>query len=345
MKRLTETGMVTKSFILVFLSALVATLLLASTLITCNKKSGSDKNLGRGVKTVRVATQPGVFAANILLVKVNGYLEDELKNLGVSVKWDSFAAGPPLNEAFAAGEEDIGLVGDVPLLIAKASGQKTLAFAKDSYGEKTVALTVRTDSAITDLSQLKGKKVAFVKGSYGHHFLGLLLKKAGLIFGDIEQINLPNADIGNTVGSGQADAGIIWEPGLTSNLKNGTVKILIDGTGIKSNSVYFFTTESFTKDNPEILKAYLRALEKANKFIADDPQKTAELLQSEINLPVETLAELLKSFTFSSYISDADIAELKDVEQFNRAEKFSETKVDVDKFIDKSFLESVGITK
>ena len=328
----------------IFLPTVIAALLLTSALTSCEEKK-SDKNASKGAKTVRVATQPAVFAANILLAKVNGYLEEELKSLGISIKWDSFAAGPPLNEAFAAGEEDIGVVGDVPLLVAKASGQKTLTFAKDSYGEKTVALVVGTNSTITELSQLKGKKVAFVKGSYGHHLLGLLLKKAGLTFGDIEQINLPNADVGNAVGSGQADAGVIWEPGLTASLKNGVVKRLADGTGVKSNNVLFFTTESFAKDNPEILKAYIRALEKANKFIADDPQKAAELLQSEISLPVETLAELLKTFIYSSYISDADIAELKDVEQFNRAEKFSETEVDIGKFVDRSFLEATGITK
>jgi len=328
----------------IFLPAAIAALLLAFVLIACDEKKG-DKSTDKGAKTVRVATQAGIATSNILLVKVNGYLEEELKNLGVSVRWDSFASGPPMNEAFAAGEEDIGVVGDLPLLLAKASGQKIITFAKDASGEKAVALTVGVNSGITDVAQLKGKKVAFVRGSFGHHLLGLLLNQAGLTFSDIEQINLPNPDIGNAVGSGQADAGVMWEPPLTNSVKNGLTKRLIDGTGIKSNSTFFFTTESFAKDNPEILKAYLRALEKANKFIADDPRKTAELLQSEVRLPVETYAELLKMYNRSSYISDADIAELKAVEQFIRAQKFSETEVDVDKFVDRSFLEAVGITK
>jgi len=339
------------------LSTVLAALLVSLALTACGGK-GSDANNGAtgkagadassaGVKakTVRVATQPAVFASNILLAKVNGYLTDELKNLGVSVKWESFPAGPPMNEAFAAGELDIGLVGDVPLLIAKASGQKTVAFAKTAFGEKTVALTVKPNSPITDLAQLKGKKVAFVKGSYGHHLLGLLLKKGGLTFNDIKQINLPNADIGNAVGSSQADAGIIWEPGLTASVKNGTVKVLADAAGLKSNSIFFFATESFAKDNPKILEAFLRAVEKANEDIARDPQKSAELLQGELNLPVESLSGLLREFIYSSNIKDSDILELKDIEQFNRTEKFTETVVDVDKFVDRTFLKAAGITK
>jgi sulfonate transport system substrate-binding protein len=335
------------------LSILTAALLASLALTACGGKGDANGKVNAGAsggdgvkaKTVRVATQPAVFASNILLAKVNGYLTDELKSLGVSIKWDSFAAGPPMNEAFAAGEEDIGLVGDVPLLIAKASGQKTVAFAKTSFGEKTVALTVKPNSPITGLTQLKGKKVAFVKGSYGHHLLGLLLKKGGLTFNDIKQVNLPNADVGNAVGSNQVDAGVIWEPGLTANIKNGTVKVLHDATGIKSNGIFFFTTESFARDNPKILEAFLRAVERANEDIVKDPKKSAELLQGEVNLPIESFAELLSVFTYSSYISDGDIAELKDIEQFNRTEKFSETVVDVDKFVDRTFLKAAGITK
>jgi len=339
------------------LSMVLAALLVSLALIGCGGK-GSDannnangkadagaSNTGVKAKIVRVATQPSVPSAKILLVKVNGYLTDELKDLGVSVKWDSFNAGPPMNEAFAAGEEDIGIAGDVPVLISKGSGQKTVIFGKASSGEKTVALVVKPNSPITDLAQLKGKKVAYVKGSYGHHLLWRLLKKGGLTYNDIKQINLPNADIGNAVGSNQADAGIIWEPGLTGSIRNGTVKVLADATGIKSNSLFFFATEAFAKDNPKILEAFLRAVEKADDFIARNPQKSAEVLQGEINLPVESLAGLFERFSYSTNISDADILELKDIEEFNRLEKLTEIPVDVDKFVDKTFLNAAGITK
>ena len=294
---------------------------------------------------VRVATQPGVYSAPVLLAKVNRYLEEELKDKQVQVVWTSFPSGPPMNEAFAAGEEDIGLIGDVPLLIAKASGQKTVAFAKTSSGEKTVALTVPPGSAIKNPADLKGKKVAFVKGSYGHHFLSLILTKGGLTLNDIQQVNLPNADVANAVTSHQVDAGIIWEPSLTSSVKNGSVNKLIDGTGIKSNNVFYFATESFAKGNPEILEAFIRAVDQANKFIAQNPQKAAELLQKELALPVEDLAALFSQYNYSPLIQDSDITELKQVEEFNRAQGFSTETVDVDAFIDKTFLKNSGVGK
>ena len=301
---------------------------------------------GIAVKKIRVATQPGVYAANILLAKKKGYFDEELKNLGYSdieITWDSFESGPPENEAFAAGAEDIGLIGDVPLLVAKASGQKTVTFAKLSAGETTVALTLPEDSDITEPSQLKGKKIAYVKGSYGQHFLGLVLEKAGLTFDDIEEINLPNADIGNTVSSKQADAGIIWEPGLTATLSTGKIKVLLDGTGIKSNNVFFFATEEFAEKNPDALAAYIKAVERANEEIKNDPEAAAKELEGEINLPTETLAQLLTKYDFTTNISDSDIEELKDVENFNRDQGFAANEVDVDAFVDRQYLKAAGV--
>lgn len=311
------------------------------------EEGSADSEGGITAKKIRVAYQPGVYAANILLAKKNGYFEEEIKNLGYSdieITWDSFDSGPPENEAFAAGAEDIGLIGDVPLLVAKASGQKTVTFAKLSSGETTVALTIPSDSEVKDVSELKGKKIAYVKGSYGQHFLGLLLKNAGLTFNDIEEINLPNADIGNTVATKQADAGIIWEPGLSSTLATGNVKILTDGTGIKSNNVFFFATQDFADNNHDALVAYIKAVERANDEIAKDPAAAAEALKDDINLPTDTLAALLPKYEFKTYISDSDISELKDVENFNREQKFAENEVDVDTFVDRKYLTDAGIT-
>ncbi|MBE5916165.1 MAG: aliphatic sulfonate ABC transporter substrate-binding protein [Pseudobutyrivibrio ruminis] len=332
----------------VFITALSFTGCGSTATTSANAKEASNEEAtGVTATKIRVATQPGVYAANILWAKKNGYFEEELEKLGYSdieVTWDSFESGPPENEAFAAGEEDIGLIGDVPLLIAKASGQNTVTFAKLSAGETTVALTLPEDSDITDSAQLKGKKIAYVKGSYGQHFLGLVLKNAGLTFDDIEEVNLPNSDIGNAVASKQVDAGIIWEPGLTATLATGKIKVLLDGTGIKSNNVFFFATQSFADENPDALIAYIKAVERANEDIKNNPQQVAESLTEEINLPAETLEELFVKYDFSTYISESDIEELKDVEQFNREQGFAENSVDVDNFVNLQYLQDAGIT-
>jgi len=333
-----------KKLIALFLISIVS----LGTLIACSgKESSSTKKSTIGVtaKEVRIATQPSPFAASVFVAKEKGFLSEELKKYNVSVKWTSFPAGPPMNESFAAGQQDIGILGDVPTIVAKASGQKTKIIANASYGEKTLAVVIKSDSNIKDVKELKGKKVAYVKGSYGHHLLGLVLEKAGLTLNDIESVNLPVADIATAVAKDQVAAGVVWEPSLTKPLKAGQVKILVDGTGIKRNNVFYISKDNFAKDNPKIVEAYVKALNKASEYIKSNPEEAAKAIQPDINLSVDELKSLFPKYIYSPVIEDEDIKELKVVEKFLRDQKLTSNSVNIDEFVDTEYLKSSGLIK
>jgi len=333
-------------------SLLLVGMMLSVTLAGCGSakatSAGDSKessNSGVTVSEVRIATQPSPFAASIFVAKEKGYLEEELQKYGVTATWTSFAAGPPMNEAFAAGQLDIGIAGDVPTILAKASGQKNIIFAKASSGEQTQALVVKPDSEIKSAADLKGKKVAFVKGSYGHHLLGLILESAGLTFNDIESVNLPVADISNAVAQGQVAAGVIWEPGLTKGVNTNQVKVLIDGTGIKSNNIYYIATEEFASNNPALVQAYITAINRAAEYIKSNPKEAAEAIQTDINLPVDELVTLFTKYDYSPIFSSSDIDELKVVDAFCKDQGLSQANVDINKFADTQYLKNSGLIK
>lgn len=330
-----------KKYIKKILACVLITIVGVGTFTGCSKK---ESNVD-GIKAtkVRVAIQPAIGASTLLVAKENGFLEEELKEYGVEVEWTTFAAGPPMNESFAAGQQDIGYIGDVPLLIAKASGQSTRVIANAGYNPHTNALVIPADSDITDVLQLKGKKVAYVKGSFGHHLLGVLLQNAGLEFSDIEEINLPIGDIASTIEAGEADAGILWDPGLIKAVNAGQVKVLADGEGVKRNSCYYFATQSFIDDNPKIIEAYIKAIERANKLIASDVEKAAESITEITGLTKEELLSIFADYTFSPAINEEDIAQLKQVEEFLAEQDLISNEVDVDAFVENQYLKNVGI--
>ena len=67
-------------------------------------------------------------------------------------------------------------------------------------------------SKIQTLADLRGKRVAFGRGSSAHNFLLMVLEKAGLRYDDIEPIGLGPADAGAAFERGAIDAWSIWEP-------------------------------------------------------------------------------------------------------------------------------------
>jgi sulfonate transport system substrate-binding protein len=180
---------------------------------------------------LRIATQPAPLYAPIFVAKQKHWLEDELRKDGITVKWSSFVAGPPENEAFAAGQQDIGFIGDTPVIIARSAGLDTRVVGTAVIGPKALALVASRKSGIRTLADLKGKRIAVTKGSYAHHLLYLLLQKANLNTNDINLIHLAPADLVNAFNHGDVDAAVTWEPFL-SRIEGNGIRIA-DGTGIK----------------------------------------------------------------------------------------------------------------
>src|SRR5690349_20427113 len=93
---------------------------------------------------LRIATQPIPHYAPIFVAKHKKWLEEELAKVGAkpAIKWASFAAGPPINESFAAGQQDFGFLGDTPAIIGKAAGINTRIIGLTSTGPKSLAVIV-----------------------------------------------------------------------------------------------------------------------------------------------------------------------------------------------------------
>ena len=137
-------------------------------------------------KTLRMGFQKG--EPTQLAAKQNRDLENRLAPLGWDVGWAEFQFGPPLLEAMRAGSIDFGAVGDTPPIFSQAAHGDLLYVSALRSGSQAILLP--PDSPIRTLADLKGKKVAFGRGSSAHNFLIKALAKAGLHYPDIQPLSL-----------------------------------------------------------------------------------------------------------------------------------------------------------
>jgi sulfonate transport system substrate-binding protein len=294
---------------------------------------------------IRFATQPIPHYAPIFVAKQKKWLDEELAKVGArpTLKWTSFSAGPPINESFAAGQQDFGFLGDTPAIIGKAAGINTRIIGLTSSGPKSLAVVVPTRSGVKSPRDLKGKKVAVVKGSYAHHLLVLVLKKGGLTVNDIELINLSQADIATSLINGNIDAAAIWEPLITKLEGQGAVRVLADGTGIKKGVLVIIATNDFVSKNREQTKAILRAYQRGAKYIRSNPREAAQLIAADVNLPADTLVKIFAKFDYHPAIQADDIEELKRSEAFMRSTGLIKSTVNIDSFADVALTRETGI--
>ena len=150
----------------------------------------------------------GVFA----LAKNSGAIEARLAPRGVTVTWAEFTSGPPLLEALGANALDFGSTGDVPPLFAHAAGGDLVYVAATPGSLDGSAILVKQDSPIQTLADLKGKKVAFKRGSSSHNFIVKALRSVELTLADVTPLDLGPPDAAPAFANNQIDAWVIWDP-------------------------------------------------------------------------------------------------------------------------------------
>lgn len=300
----------------------------------------------RAADEVRFATQPIPCYSPIFVAKHKHWIEEELNKVkpGIDLKWSSFAAGPPINESFAAGQQDFGFLGDTPALIAKSVGIDTRIVGISASGPKSLAVVVAAGSPLHAAKDLKGKKVAVTKGSFAQHLLALVLESGGLTFSDIELVNLANADIAPAIIAGTIDAGAVWEPVISRFESQKAIQVLADGTGLKKGLLVIVASNEFVKAKGDQARAVLRAYARGADYIRTNPKEAAELISSDTNLAPELLVQVFGKLDFNPVIRDDDINELKKSEAYSRSIGLIKAPVDIDSWLDRSLITD-GATK
>ena len=311
---------------------------------TANKEAAATPDESTGSSSgaeLRIAAQPYPLYTPIYVAYEKGYLQEEFDKIGATYTWQEFKSGPLVNEAVAAGEADLGFMADLPAIIAKSSGQPIEIISNVAYGEKGLAVLVKSDSDFTSVADLKGKKVAYATGSYAQHLLAVLLDNEGLSLDDVESINLGAGDQPAALASGEVDAIVIWEQYISQLTSDGTAKVLADGTGVKRGNMITYILTDYANENPEVVKAWIRALNRGNELLESDPDAAAEAVAEDFGVDKDLMRKIIDNFTYSTELTDDDIAEITAVKDFSLEAGIISEDVDISSLINTEYLDSL----
>jgi sulfonate transport system substrate-binding protein len=233
------------------------------------------------IKVVRIGYQKsGAF----LLMKNEGSLEKSLGPLGYRVEWKEFPSGPPLLEALNAGSLDVGHSGDAPLIFAQAAGIAFEYIGATSPAPESAGIVVPNASTIQAVSGLRGKRVAFAKGSSSHFLLARALAEAALSFNDIKPVYLQPSEARAALQSGSVDAWAIWDPYYAAAEVDGEARVLRNGEGLSAHREFYFARKDFLAAHPEMVAPLLAALRETGERALKDPAATAKFLAAKLGV-------------------------------------------------------------
>jgi len=226
--------------------------------------------------TLRIGYQKA--ASTLVLLKTHGTLEKKLAPLNVDVKWLEFTAGPQLLEGLNLGSIDFGYVGEVPPVFALAAGAPLVYTAYELPTPEAEGILVPKDSPIRSIADLKGKKVAFNKGSDVHWLVVKALEDAGLKYTEIQPAYLAPADARAAFQNGAVDAWAIWDPFFVAAQRQLGARVLTTAKGIVNRHQYFVSTRSFSEKNAEVIKVLMQELGETGQWVRDNYAQAAKEL-------------------------------------------------------------------
>ncbi|MCA7975385.1 sulfonate ABC transporter substrate-binding protein [Burkholderia cepacia] len=260
---------------------------------------------------------------NFVVLKARGTLEKRLASQGVTVQWLEFPAGPQLLEGLNAGAIDVGTVGETPPIFAQAGGVDFVYIGNEPPAPQGEAIVVLPDSPIRNVAQLRGKKVAFNKGSNVHYLLVKALEQAGLTYADIQPIYLTPADARAAFVQRNVDAWVIWDPYLAAAERQIGARVIANGEGLVRNTQYYLAARKYAAAHPQVLRALLDEVDAVDRWARDHVAEVAAQLSPLVGLDAPTLEVALKRAGYGVQpISDATLAY-----QQNIADAFSALKL------------------
>ena len=132
-----------------------------------------------------------------MLLKDKGFLEKEFAKDGITSVWVQTVSSSNALQFLNAGSIDFGSTAGSAALVAKINGNPIKSVYVYSRPEWTALVTTK-DSKINKVEDLKGKKVAMVRGTDPHIFLVRALLSVGLTDKDITPVLVQqHADGGN----------------------------------------------------------------------------------------------------------------------------------------------------
>jgi len=270
-------------------------LLLIVWVVVCIAGCGKEENSNTAEKEPLKVTLPTWTGYGpLFLAKEKGLFAKH----GVNVELSIIEGLAERKQALAGGQVDgMATALDVQVSLAAAGIPMQIVWLlDDSYGGDGIIVK----NGIKEITDLKGKKIAFEHGSTSHLLLLTALQQAGLTDQDVEMVQMSAGDAGAAFVAGQVDAAVTWEPWLTK-ASNADGKVLIstkDLPGIIVDTVGF--KKDVIEKRPDDIKAFVAALAEAMEYWQEHEDESNQVMAKGLKIELDEFTATISGLKFFS---------------------------------------------
>ena len=254
------------------------------------KYTGPVEKLTLGVET-------SLLPAAVWVAENKGFFQEE----GLDLTIKGFDSGRLSLLAMLKGDEgiDMSAAAPTPIVFSSFDRQDFSIFATFAYAYEDIKVIARKDKGINTAADLKGKKIGTPMGTTGQFFTETFLIYNAVSPGDVELVDLAPSDLPPALNKGEVDAIVIWEPhGSNARELLGDKAIRLPSSDVYRTTFNFLVMKDFAEENPEVLKKFLRAIDKATIFVKNNKKESQNVITKRLNLEKEAAALHWDEFVF-----------------------------------------------
>ncbi len=172
--------------------------------------TGCDSTKPKAVgppENLTISIYPGDYSALLWIAKDRGYFSEQ----GLNVRLETKDSGLAALRDLLAGKVDFALVSEFVFVshIFQRSDIRIITVVSQMENTRLVA---RKDHGITQMSDLRNKRIGLVLGSNQEYYLSRMLVMQQIPDQDIQKIDLGPSEQVKAIVQGEIDAAVVWEP-------------------------------------------------------------------------------------------------------------------------------------
>lgn len=246
-------------------------------------------------KKLTLATSKNLWCSLALLAKTQGYFQEE----GLNVDLNFQDAGRYCMDAVVSKSADLGTVVEVNVAYLGFTGTKNVSLVGTIVESVDSAIIARKSAGIETAQDLTGKKLALSPGTTSDLFAHRFLDSNRIKENAVEIRKLQPKAIQAAIVAGEVDAASTWEPFVHNCQREmGENAVVFKDAAAYTGFMNVAVRRDWAAQNPNTIRAVLRALKKADQFIHAKPTEAQEILAKEINLDLEIVRAIWPNYEF-----------------------------------------------
>jgi len=255
-------------------------------LSACMSIAGCEESSSSNQYSSLVVGGPKNISMLLLIAEHEGFFDDE----ALDVEFRPLQTGKIAQDALIVGDIDVGVLVDANIAFVRLQNDNDVRVFSVIQEKTDDALVVRRDRGILSASDLRGKTVGFLPATTSHVFLARYLIANDVDIEDVDLLSMTPPAMQAAIIRGDLDAVSIWQP-----FRFNAMESLGEAGGeLNDPEVYVaravLAAESSVLDaRADEFRALVRALLRAEEFVAQNPDAAIEFLSTAISVPEPAL--------------------------------------------------------